>query len=329
MNRKKQPCQDWRTTDRRGFVKALGGAALAGVAAPLVFDARFAHAGPTPASAAETTVGQFYASLSATQQKAICLPFDHALRQRINPNWHVRKTLIGDNSFTTEQRALVNEIVAHVTTEDGYARLQRQMDDDDGGIENYSVAVFGKPGEGKFQWELTGRHLTLRADGDSVDKAAFGGPIIYGHGEEDIKENLFYYQTKMANKVFAALDAKQAERALLKKAPRETAVSIRGSGASFPGISVKQLSSDQKELVEATLKSVLGPYREEDRDEVIEMLKGSGGLDALHMAFYQQEDLDDDKVWDIWRIEGPSIVCHFRGAPHVHAYINVGIPGNA
>ena len=38
-----------------------------------------------------------------------------------------------------------------------------------------------------------------------------------------------------------------------------------------------------------------------------------------------QGDLKNDKVWDIWRIEGPTFVSHFRGAPHVHAYINVGL----
>jgi hypothetical protein len=41
------------------------------------------------------------------------------------------------------------------------------------------------------------------------------------------------------------------------------------------------------------------------------------------MAFYEQGDLEGDKVWDIWRLEGPSFVWHFRGAPHVHAYINI------
>jgi hypothetical protein len=56
---------------------------------------------------------------------------------------------------------------------------------------------------------------------------------------------------------------------------------------------------------------------------VMEMIKASGGLDEVRIAFYKNGDLDNDKVWDIWRLEGPSIVCHFRGAPHVHAYINV------
>ena len=43
------------------------------------------------------------------------------------------------------------------------------------------------------------------------------------------------------------------------------------------------------------------------------------------MAFYQDGDLQSDKEWDIWRIEGPGMVWHFRGAPHVHAYINIGL----
>ena len=145
-----------------------------------------------------------------------------------------------------------------ITSEDGYQRLLRQMDDDDGGMDNYSIAIFGEPGVGKFQWEMTGRHLTMRADGNSVDKAAFGGPIVYGHGEEgDPKDNLFYYQTKQVNQVFQALDSKQAELALLKKAPSETAVQLQGPAGKFPGVGVDTLAADQKQLVESTLKVLL------------------------------------------------------------------------
>ena len=99
----------------------------------------------------------------------------------------------------------------------------------------------------------------------------------------------------------------------------------RDRSASSPVSRVDQLTDDQKQLVESTLKVLLAPYREEDVDEVMAILKSSGGLDQLHMAFYQEEDLDSDKVWDMWRLEGPSLVWHFRGAPHVHAYINIGV----
>jgi hypothetical protein len=305
-------------------MRTVGSAALVGAAAPAFLAAR-AHAAPTAKSAAETAVGRFYDSLSDSQKQTIVFPFDHELRKKISANWHVTKPTLDDDFYTKEQRALVHEIVRKVTTEDGYARILRQTEDDDGGIGSYSMAVFGSPGTGRFEWELTGRHLTLRADGDSVDQAAFGGPVIYGHGAEKPSENLFHYQTKEANEVFHALDAPQAAKALLAKAPAEAEVAIQGERGSFPGIAVGELSADQKQLFEATLKVILAPYRKEDVDEVFTILKATGGLDKLHMAFYQEGDLQDDRVWDIWRVEGPAFVWHFRGAPHVHAYINIGV----
>jgi hypothetical protein len=112
---------------------------------------------------------------------------------------------------------------------------------------------------------------------------------------------------------------------LLKQAPEEDAFQLQGPRGKFPGIAVDQLAEDQKQLLESTLKVLLAPYRQEDVGEVMSILKSSGGLDQLHMAFYQEDDLDSDNVWDIWRVEGPSLVWHFRGAPHVHAYINIGV----
>lgn len=311
--------------DRRSFIRTVGGAALAGAAAPALFGGRFVQGAPTAKSSAETAVVRFYDSLSAAQKQTIVFPFDHDLRKKINANWLVTKPTIETDFYSDQQRELINEIIRNVTSKDGYERIQRQTEDDHGGIGSYSVAVFGTPGTDKFEWELTGRHLTLRADGDSVDKAAFGGPIIYGHGEETPSKNLFHYQTKKVNEVFHALDAKQSAKALLNMAPKEAEVGIQGEGGAFPGISVGELSSDQKQLVESTLKVLLAPYRQEDVDEVFAILKASGGVDKLHLAYYQQEDLLNDKTWDIWRVEGPSFVWHFRGAPHVHAYINIAM----
>lgn len=319
-------CPDCESTvDRRTFLKAVGSTALVAAAAPSLIIPRVCEAAPSPTSAAETAVGRFYTSLSAEQKKRICFPFEHEYRQKISANWHVTDVNIQDDFYNDDQRKIIDEIVKNVTSEEGHKRLLDQMTMDSGSIGDFSVAMFGTPGDGKFQWELTGRHLTLRADGDSVDKAAFGGPIIYGHGEENPTENLYYYQTKQTNEVFKALDAKQMEQALVEKAPRETAVLLQGDSGKFSGIAVSELSSDQKTLVEQTLKVLLAPYRQEDVDEVMAILKETGGVDKLHMAFYKDGDLQSDKLWDMWRVEGPSFVWHFRGAPHVHAYINIGV----
>jgi len=320
-------CEDG--VSRREFVRKLTGIAVAGSLLPAVTSTRRAFAAPTPSSKAETAVKRFYDTLKEEQRKEICFPFDHPLRSKINANWPITKPKIEE--YTKEQQALIDEIFRGVVSPDGYERFQKQMDDDSGGFGEYHVAVFGTPGSGQFEWELTGRHLTIRADGDSVENVAFGGPIVYGHGAGDGKKglpgNVFYYQTLKANEVFKALDGKQQKAALQPKAPTENAVLVQGSSGTFPGLSVGELSSDQRELVEQVIKVILAPYREEDVAEALAIEKAGGGLDAMHMAFYKTGDLGDDQIWDIWRLESPTFVCHFRGAPHVHTYVNIAKKG--
>ena len=47
------------------------------------------------------------------------------------------------------------------------------------------------------------------------------------------------------------------------------------------------------------------------------------GFDNLSLAFYKQGDIGNDGVWDIWKLEGPTMVWYFRGAPHVHCWAHV------
>ena len=296
MQRAKSACGDCENSvTRRNFLRTAGAVAAVGaLGIPML-----ATAAPTPKSTAESAVARFHASLTAEQKKVVAFDFDHELRKRLNANWHITKPSIDDKFYTADQRQIIHEIIKGVLSPEGYEKIQKQTEYDNGGLGAYSVAMFGDPATGKFEWELTGRHLTLRADGDSVDKAAFGGPIVYGHGEDSAKQNLFYNQTLQVNELFKGLDAKQAAAALVAKTPNESAVPLQGAKGTFPGISVKELSSDQKGLVEKTIKSLLSIYRQEDVDEVLAIIKAGGGLDALHFAFYQQGDLDNDKVWDI------------------------------
>ncbi len=71
------------------------------------------------------------------------------------------------------------------------------------------------------------------------------------------------------------------------------------------------------------LQKLIEPYRQTDRDEVVACLKAQGGLERCSLAFYQDGDIGNDGVWDCWRLEGPSFVWYFRGAPHVHVWVNV------
>ena len=83
------------------------------------------------------------------------------------------------------------------------------------------------------------------------------------------------------------------------------------------------MSSDQKGLVQEVLTKLIEPYRQSDRDEALTCLTSQGGLDACSLAFYREGDIGNDGVWDCWRLEGPSFVWYYRGAPHVHVWVNV------
>ena len=120
------------------------------------------------------------------------------------------------------------------------------------------------------------------------------------------------------------LDKHQQEQALFATVcPTSRHVAFQGKKGKFQGLAVTDLSSDQKEHLQKVVAMLVEPYRQSDRDEVTKCLKSQGGLDACHLAYYAQEDIGNDKVWDIWRLEGPSFVWHYRGAPHVHVWVNV------
>ena len=57
---------------------------------------------------AETLVKTFYDSLSEEQKKAMCFPYDHKLRLKIENNWLITKTLV--EHYNKDQQAMIKEI---------------------------------------------------------------------------------------------------------------------------------------------------------------------------------------------------------------------------
>jgi hypothetical protein len=320
---------------RRAFVRAVGATSLAYPALGIdAVRAAIEDPGPTPKAPAETTVGRFFTSLSPEQRKEICFGFDHPLRSKVGNNWAIVKPTIGD--LKPEQQELCKGIYKNLTSEEGYERLTKHMDDDAGGFENYHVAVFGEPGTEKpFEWVITGRHETMRADGNSVEGVAFGGPIFYGHdvtgtGNDDARHsgNVWWYQGEQANKIFQTFDDKQKARALVQEvlADEPKSVKLRGP-ASEIGMPISELDGQQKAMVRKLVEYLLSPYRKFDVDEVQACLTDGGGLDALRLTFYKEGDIGNDGVWDNWKLEGPSFAWFFRSSPHSHVWLNVARPG--
>lgn len=320
-------CSDCRSpfTSRRSFLKSSAGL-LAGTALPLI--------GDEPAKATgETLTAQLFKSLTDEQRKKVCFGFDDPLRSKVDNNWMIVPHSVAD-TFTPDQQALVRDIFNSLHSQEYVKSVFDQVvhDSEGEGFEKgTAVAIFGEPGTGKFELVLTGRHVTRRCDGDSVEGAAFGGPIFYGHAAGGFNEkpdhpgNVYWYQAKRANEVFKALDGKQRERAMIAEGRPEKhsdTVKLTGKAEGLSGIPVGSLSPDQKELVQKVLADLLAPYRKSDADEAMKLIT-AGGLDALHMAFAKNGDIGGDGIWDVWQIEGPNMLWYFRGAPHVHCWVNI------
>lgn len=324
--------------DRRKFLDRAGKSTLAAGAA-LCASPLLTYAAPAveQSSKPESIVKLLFESLTPGQREAICFAWDHQdsdrglLRTRVANNWDITDHTLNDDFYTKDQRAMIRAIFEGLYQPEWIERIDRQLEDDsDGYGEQNSIAIFGQPGSDKFEFVMTGRHMTIRCDGNSAEHVAFGGPIFYGHAGENFDEeahhpgNVFWHQAVEANQLYQALDGKQQKLALVKQGlPDEENVGFRGAQGSFQGIPITELSSDQRERVQEVVRTLVEPYRQGDRDEVLECLKVQGGLDACHLAFYQENDIGGDGVWDNWRLEGPSFVWHYRGAPHVHVWVNV------
>ncbi|MFN9624889.1 MAG: hypothetical protein ACK6AT_01320, partial [Planctomycetota bacterium] len=236
---------------RRSFLASTGAIGLAGIAG-----ARDLLASPianapkynTP----ESLVKSLYDSLSESQRQAVCFDWDHStkdrglLRTRIANNWNITKPTLLSDFYTSDQREIVKAIFEGIIDPSWHDRFYKQFKDDMGGWgKGQSLAIFGTPGSDRFEFVLTGRHSTLRCDGNTQKHVAFGGPIFYGHAAGSDDEgtdhpgNVFWEQAIAANGVYQMLDGKQRKMAEVAESPREEAVGFRPSGP-FPGIPVSE-----------------------------------------------------------------------------------------
>jgi hypothetical protein len=294
--------------------------------------------------AAEQLVTALYRSLDASQRREICFSWDHTeterglLRTFTGNHWQITEPCVRSAFFTPAQQALIQDIFRGLVAPAWYPRFLRQLADDTRRHpfgQDQSIAIFGDPETGPYQFVFTGRHITLRADGGSLAGSAFGGPIFYGHAARGYRErphhpgNIFWCQALSAGRLHAALDEEQRALAEIDALPEETAI---GFGGKPLGISAATFTAAQTARFVALLNTLVAPFRHSDALRVARCIARQGGPKALHIAFARENRISAPE-WDHWRIEGPSFVWHFRGVPHVHCWVNVAdapsLPANA
>ena len=121
----------------------------------------------------------------------------------------------------------------------------------------------------------------------------------------------------------------EGSRRLWKKLPSRQQIELQGRHGSFPGIPVAELAPEGKALARELVERILSTYPPDDVAYARECLAANGGLDALFLSYYQHGEDGEIPEAQVFRLEGPAAVFYFRGYPHVHAFLNVAMDGDA
>ena len=176
-------CECCSGITRRTFLKAtvVGAAAVAASPLPSLAVSQ-AEKAATKKATSETLVTTLFKSLNEEQQKSVCFPFDHPLRSKVDNNWMITDKKISE-FYTKDQQAMIREIFTGLHSPEYAGKVAQQVEHDGGkeGFGGCSIALFGQPGTGKFEFVLAGRHVTRRCDGDySTSRAKKRAPTPSG-----------------------------------------------------------------------------------------------------------------------------------------------------
>ncbi len=275
---------------------------------------------------------RLFTGLDAEQRAGACVDYDHPLRQYHNRGvWGGGLSIF--RAFRREQRGLLNDLFHAGLSDEGRLRVPEEFFTRWPGVHSLRVLICGDPTAPPYQVILTGAHLNLRLGGRSREGVAFGGPQVYGdqRGNEraGLPGNLYRYQFLLGQRLFHSLDPGRRREALLEQAPIQTQVELQGSRGAFPGTPVASLAPESKALVRELVEGILSTYPTQDVAYARECLEANGGLERLFLSYYEHgEDGPIDEA-QVFRLEGPAAVFYFRGHPHVHAFVNLAMDGDA
>ncbi|HYR90670.1 MAG TPA: DUF3500 domain-containing protein [Terriglobia bacterium] len=275
---------------------------------------------------------RFFIGLDPEQRAETCVGYDHPLRQ-----YHNRGVWGGGRSilfgFNREQRGILTDLLYSGLSAEGRGRVPEEYFARWSGVHSMRALICGDPTVPPYQIILTGPHLNLRLGGKSREGVAFGGPQVYGdqHGNERVglPGNLYRDQFLLGQRILRSLDDGRKKQALLEEAPVQTQVELQGRHGSFAGIPVRDLTPEGKALARELVERIFSTYPATDVTYARECLEANGGLDALFVSYYQHGEDGEIPEGQVFRLEGPAAVFYFRGHPHVHAFLNVAMDGDA
>lgn len=308
-----------------GAVAGVGGVVARVVLPPRPSDAL----APVPELAA-----RLYEALDEETRSYAVVPYDHPLRQYHNRG--VDTAGVWSVTLGGRARSLLVDLFYASLSEQGRERIPNQFFLSVPGIHATRLLFAGRPDDEHYQVLVTGPHLNLRIGGRSQEGVAFGGPQVYGDqrgdGDVGLPGNVYQYQLRLGQELVESLSP--AERQVVRQplAPPQTSIEVRGASGRFDGISLSDLSVDQRRRARELIGAILANYEPADVAYAWECIDANGGIEAFHLADYEQDfqggRLAGGAPSQVIRLESPAAVFHYRGEPHLHALFNVAMDGD-
>jgi hypothetical protein len=278
---------------------------------------------------------ELVAALSPAAKARALFPYDHPLRRYYNRGLWLGGLTVSAATLDWATRRLLTDVMHAGLSDAGRGRVPFQDSTRFMGVNMMQLAVCGDPRVGPYQLLLSGVHLNLRLGSVSPEGTAFGGPQVYGdqRGNERVglPNNTYRYQLEVAQRLVAALTPAERARVRVARAPAQVNIGVQGAAGRFDGVPVADLAPAKRALARELVAGILGTYADDSAAYAWQCLERNGGVDALHFADYD-EDFEGGRhaghgPSQIFRLEAPAAVFHFRGEPHLHAFVNVTMDG--
>ncbi len=319
--------------NRRKALTLLG--ASAGALAGAGLCGGYALLPPAPSrrlGGVQDLAASLYDSLDSDLRLRACVDYDHPLRQYHNRGVRGGGAGIASWSFSREQRRILTDLLHAGLSVSGRERVPEEFFIRWPGVHLLNLLISGNPKNPPFQLILSGPHLNLRLGGKNRENVAFGGPQVYGDQRgnyvQGLPGNVYRYQFQIAHRLFESLETGQRRSAVQARSPIQTQIELQGSEGAFAGLPVRGLSKQSKGIVKELISGIFSTYPPDDVAHAWRCVDENGGIEELFLSYYEEGQVGRSGQYQIFRLEGPAAVLYFRGFPHVHAFINVGMNGD-
>jgi len=222
----------------------------------------------------------------------------------------VRKGVPFDK-LKAEQKALVEEAIAGLTSEFGLSRCLAVMKQT--GPQRIYLTFYGKPEQDKpFAWRVASHHLTLLYAEFGKDKANEFGPILLGGNPA---KNLWDDEEKLLLGLRAALSEEEAKKVLGK------GVGASGSAIGMAGMKISELSDKPKVLAKKLLEQRLAVLSADRRKVLEALIQRDGGVEEMRLAISGNAAKGHLEGGSYnWKIGNATVLCDWQtvGKNHIH-----------